>query len=186
MIIFSAPSGAGKTTIVKAVLEKFSQLEFSVSACSRPKRKNEADGKDYYFLTPEEFKSKIKNEEFIEWEEVYPNSYYGTLKSELNRIWSKKKHVIFDIDVKGGLNIKQKYSKQAIAIFIMPPDLKTLSARLQKRNTENSESLNNRLDKAAQEISSASKFDVIIINEIIDKAKNEACDIVDKFLKNEN
>lgn len=182
MIIVSAPSGAGKTTIVRALLEKFPKLEFSVSACSRAKRENEVDGRDYYFLSPEEFKTKIDKDEFVEWEEVYQGSYYGTLKSELERIWSKGNHVIFDVDVMGGLNIKKQYPGQSLAVFVMPPDMETLKQRLQNRGTENPESLKKRLEKAAYEMSFASQFDYNLINDDIGKAKNEAYRVIEKFL----
>lgn len=182
MIIVSAPSGAGKTTIVRALLEKFPKLEFSVSACSRAKRKGEVNGKDYYFLSPEEFKMKIENDEFVEWEEVYNGSYYGTLKSELERIWSKGNHVIFDVDVVGGLNIKKQYPEHSLAVFVMPPDMETLKKRLENRGTENPESLKKRLEKAEYEMSFANKFDHVLINDDIDRAKNEAYNIIEKFL----
>lgn len=182
MIIVSAPSGAGKTTIVRALLKKFPQLEFSVSACSRAKRENEIDGKDYYFLSPEKFKAKINNNEFVEWEEVYKGSYYGTLKSELERIWSKGNHVIFDVDVKGGLNIKKQYPGRSLAVFVKPPDMETLQKRLENRGTETPDSLKKRLEKAVYEISYSMLFDYILVNDEINKAKNEAYDVIEKFL----
>ena len=184
MIIVSAPSGAGKTTIVKAVLEEFPQLKFSISACSRPKRKHEIEGKDYYFITAEKFKAKIDNNEFLEWEEVYPGSYYGTLKSELKRIWSKGKHVIFDVDVKGGVNIKKQYPQHALAIFIKPPDFETLRDRLKKRGTEDNNSLENRLKKAAYEMTFEPQFDVTVVNDNIDEAINETKTLIANFLNN--
>jgi len=184
MIIFSAPSGAGKTTIVKEVIKIFPQLEFSVSACSRPKRENERDGLDYHFLTEKEFKNKIDNNEFVEWEEVYPGNYYGTLKSELKKIWNKNKHVIFDVDVIGGLNIKKKYPENALAIFIKPPDLATLERRLKKRGTDNKDSIKKRLEKAAFELSFEPRFDAIIVNDYIDKAVKEVYMLIQNFLNN--
>lgn len=184
MIIVSAPSGAGKTTIVRGILERFPQLEFSVSACSRAKRINEIDGKDYYFLSPHEFRAKIDNDELLEWEEVYPGSYYGTLKSELTRIWSMGKHIIFDVDVKGGLNIKKQYPQLSLAIFIKPPDMETLKERLINRGTETADTLKKRMEKAEYEMSFAEEYDVVIINDIIDRAINEASRRVENFIKN--
>ncbi len=183
MIIVSAPSGAGKTTIVNSVLKNFSQLEFSISACSRQKRKHETDGKDYYFLTPAEFRSKIDNNEFLEWEEVYPGSYYGTLKSEVNRIWSKGKHIIFDVDVVGGMNIKKQYPARSLALFVKPPDMKTLEKRLRNRNTENPKSLKKRLEKAAFEMTFENEFDISLVNDNIDKAVNDVSKHIQKFLE---
>ncbi len=184
MIIVSAPSGAGKTTIVRGILVRFPQLEFSVSACSRPIRKNEIDGKDYYFMTPEQFRSEIEHDKFLEWEEVYPGSFYGTLKSELERIWSKGKHIIFDVDVKGGINIKKQYPANSLALFVKPPSLETLRERLKKRSTETPESLKKRLEKAEYEMSFAGEFDTQIVNDSIDRAVNEASELVEGFIKN--
>lgn len=184
LIIFSAPSGSGKTTIVHRILESRSDLEFSVSACSRTIRANEKDGVDYYFMSADEFRKKIQNNEFLEWEEVYENSFYGTLKSEVERIWNKGKHVIFDVDVKGGLNIKNYGKKNALAIFVMPPSLEELETRLKKRSTETPESLKKRLDKAAYEMTFADKFDIVIINDdlekAVDKAKKATGNFIDK------
>ena len=182
ILIISAPSGAGKTTIVKSLLREFPQLAFSVSACSRPIRKNETDGKDYYFLTPEKFREKIRNDEFLEWEEVYPGSFYGTLKSELSKIWSMGQHAVFDVDVKGGMNIKKQFPRESLAVFIKPPDMETLRQRLINRGTENPESLEKRLKKAEYEMSFESGFDVSVVNDNLDRAKDEACSIVKNFL----
>ena len=184
LIIFSAPSGAGKTTIVHHVLKKFSdQLEFSISACTRAKRLNEIDGKDYHFITTEDFKQKIKNHEFIEWEEVYTGQFYGTLKSELERIWNKGKNVIFDLDVQGGINLKRNFGRQAFAIFVMPPSVEILELRLKQRQTETPESLAKRIAKAKEEIKVSDQFDKILINENLDKACIEAEKLVSEFLK---
>ncbi len=183
LIIVSAPSGAGKTTIVKKLLDAGLGLEFSVSACSRPKRPNETDGRDYYFLTVPEFRQKIKDKAFMEWEEVYKNLYYGTLNSEVERIWKKGKHVIFDVDVKGGLNIKQQYPDDSLAIFIQAPSLPVLQERLLKRSTEDPESLLKRLDKAGYEMNFAGEFDKIIVNEDLAVAADEAIRTVGQFLK---
>lgn len=182
LIIFSAPSGAGKTTIVHRVLKSRNDLEFSVSASSRNIRDNEKNGVDYYFVTTDEFRNKIKNNEFIEWEEVYENSFYGTLKTEVERIWKNGKHVIFDLDVKGGLNIKNYGKKNALAVFIMPPSMTELENRLKKRSTETKETLKKRLDKAAYEITFADQFDVIIINDDLEKAVDKAITAVNTFL----
>jgi guanylate kinase len=182
MIIISAPSGAGKTTIVKEVMKAGLNLDFSVSACSRQPRPAEVDGKDYYFITAGEFRRKIQNGEFIEWEEVYPGQYYGTLKSEINRIWSKGNHVIFDVDVMGGINIKKLYQELALAIFIMPPSFTILSERLQKRHTESEESLFKRLEKARYEMTFADRFDKIITNNDLPHAVVETTQTIKSFL----
>jgi len=184
LIIFSAPSGAGKTTIVHHVLKKFSdQLEFSISACTRAKRSNEVDGKDYHFMSPQDFKSRIKKNEFIEWEEVYQGQFYGTLKSEIDRIWNLGKHVIFDLDVQGGLNLKHKFGRQSFAIFVMPPSVEILELRLKQRQTETTESIAKRIAKAKEEILLAGQFDKILLNENLEKARAEAEKLVSEFLK---
>ena len=170
-IIFSAPSGAGKTTIVKSLLEKELPLLFSISACSRNRRPNEINGKDYHFLTVDDFKSKITNNAFIEWEEVYENNYYGTLKSEIERIWNSHQHVVFDVDVVGGLNLKRHFGDNALAIFIEPPSLDVLFKRLKNRATENEKSLNKRIEKATHEMKFSSSFDLIIINDKLERSK---------------
>lgn len=182
LIIFSAPSGAGKTTIVQYLLSIFPEISFSISCTTRPKRENEIDGKDYYFLTEEQFQEKIKNNEFIEYEEVYKGRYYGTLHSEIERLWNQGKHVIFDIDVRGGLNLKKQFKDRALAIFIAPPSLKDLEERLKNRNTENLESLLTRIQKADEELSFAKDFDAVIINDNLEKAQNKAKTLVKNFL----
>jgi guanylate kinase len=183
LIIFSAPSGAGKTTIVKHLLESNPDLQFSISAASRPKRLNEIDGKDYYFISAKEFKQKIKNDEFLEWEEVYKDHFYGTLKSEVERIWANGKLVIFDVDVIGGLNIKKYYENKALAIFVMPPSLKHLELRLRGRATDSEENLKKRIKKAEHEISFKDKFDYILINDNLEIAFAEAERVVTEFVK---
>lgn len=184
LIIFSAPSGAGKTTIVHHVLKIFSdQLEFSISACTRAMRPNEVNGKDYHFMSTEEFKQKIKKNEFVEWEEVYQGQFYGTLKSELDRIWNSGKQVIFDLDVQGGLNLKRQFGRQSFAIFIMPPSIEVLELRLRQRQTETPESLAKRVSKAKEEILVADQFDKIVVNETLDKACADAEKLVSEFLK---
>lgn len=181
-IIVSAPSGAGKTTIVHQLLQHELNLEFSISACSRNQRPNETHGKDYYFLGVEGFQEKIKNNELFEWEEVYTNQYYGTLNSELERIWNNNKHIIFDVDVVGGLNLKSKFGPNALAIFIMPPTVEELEKRLRNRSTESEEKIQTRLNKAQQELARANEFDVIIINDQLDKAVKETIATVKAFL----
>jgi guanylate kinase len=182
-IIVSAPSGAGKTTIVKYLLENIPQLEFSVSACSRPKREGETDGRDYYFISAEDFRKKIGNDEFVEWEEVYPGNYYGTLKSELQRIWKKGSIPIFDVDVIGGLNLKKYFGDKALAIFIQPPSMEILERRLRGRNTENEESLKKRLIKVEYEMTFADRFDRIVVNANLQDSLDTALGIVNKFIQ---
>ncbi len=185
LIIFSAPSGSGKTTLVHHLLQQPElNLAFSVSATSREKRPNETHGKDYYFISPDAFKQKIKNDAFIEWEEVYKNNFYGTLKSEVERLINNGKNVIFDIDVKGGLNIKKQYPTNSLAIFLQPPSIAELKKRLQSRQTESAEKIKMRIDKAGEEIQYAKDFDVIIVNDNLEKAKKEAYRIVKSFLEN--
>ena len=178
-IIFSAPSGAGKTTIVKSLLAKKLPLSFSISACSRQKRENEINGKDYHFLSIENFKQKINEQAFIEWEEVYENNYYGTLKSEIERIWNDKKHVVFDVDVVGGLNLKKHFGNNALAIFIQPPSMDVLIERLRNRATESEASLNKRIDKAKHEMTYSTSFDSIIINDQLE----ETIEVAEKKVK---
>ncbi|MCF8217975.1 MAG: guanylate kinase [Bacteroidales bacterium] len=182
LIIFSAPSGAGKTTIVHRVLEKFNNIEFSISATTRQPRSGEKHGEDYYFLSVPDFKRRIIKNEFIEYEAVYQNQFYGTLKSELERIWKKGKHVIFDVDVQGGLNIKKQYPKKALAIFIMPPGLEILEKRLLSRAKDDERSIKERLNKARLELTYAHDFDKVIVNEDLDEAVNEAIQIINNFL----
>jgi guanylate kinase len=181
-IIVSAPSGAGKTTIVKDLLVRFPGLVFSVSACSRTRRHNEQDGKDYYFITPEEFRARIARDEFIEWEEVYPGSYYGTLKSDVERIWAEGKNVIFDVDVAGGLNLKKYFGKEALALFIQPPSPSELEVRLRNRNTEDEESLKKRLSKSVYELTFAGQFDEVVVNDDLGSACKKAGTLVTEFL----
>lgn len=184
LIIFSAPSGAGKTTLVKHLLGAGLGIEFSVSATSRKKRAGETDGKDYYFLSAEAFRDKIAAGEFLEWEEVYKDHFYGTLKSEVERIRSLGRHVIFDVDVVGGLNIKKQYGPAALSVFVMPPTPETLEERLRNRSTESEENLRKRLDKARKELGFAEKFDAILVNDDLDKAKQEAVALVGAFIQN--
>ncbi len=183
LVIFSAPSGAGKTTIVRKMLEQFSSLEFSISACSRPKRNGEANGVDYYFLTPELFRSKIEAGDFVEWEEVYPGSYYGTLRSEVETIWGRGHHVIFDVDVMGGLKLKSTFGNDALAIFVMPPSIDELKKRLECRSTESAETLATRIAKAETEISFAPKFDHIVVNDNLQDAIAKTALLVKSFLE---
>ena len=182
MIIVSAPSGAGKTTIVKHILNQDFNLEFSISATSRPKREGEIHGKDYYFLSKEEFRSKIKNEEFVEWEEVYEGRYYGTLKDEVKRIWGEGNNVIFDVDVKGGISIKKLFSKESLAVFIQPPSIEELKNRLVNRSTDSIEDIQVRVDKAAYEMTFANEFDLIVINDNLEEACSKAVSEIQIFL----
>ncbi|TWO32243.1 guanylate kinase [Seonamhaeicola sediminis] len=183
LIVFSAPSGSGKTTIVRHLLGiENLNLEFSISATSRDKRGTEVDGKDYYFLSAKAFKSKIKNEEFLEWEEVYRDNFYGTLKSEVERIWALGKHVIFDIDVSGGLRIKRKFPEQTLAIFVKPPSIDELKIRLKKRKTESAEKISMRVAKASAELATAPLFDEIVVNDDLEKAFKDAETLVKNFI----
>jgi guanylate kinase len=181
-IIITAPSGAGKTTLVKMLLEKRSDLAFSVSACTRSKRPGETDDKDYYFLSPEAFKTKISNNEFIEWEEVYENMYYGTLYKEIERIWSLGKAVIFDIDVKGAVNLKSKLGEKALSIFIKPPTKDTLRERLILRATEDEATLMKRLDRALEELTYENKMDQVVVNDNLSEAFAELESKINSFL----
>ena len=182
-IIFSAPSGAGKTTIVHALLNSMPQLAFSVSACSRAPRGKEIDGVDYHFLTADEFRNKIQNDEFVEWEEVYSDMYYGTLKSEIERIWSLGKTVVFDVDVVGGLNLKKNFKEQALAVFIQPPSLTILEQRLRNRKTDSEEKIQIRLAKSIQELERATEFDVIIENNVLEVAIEKSKKLVIEFIE---
>ncbi len=185
LIIVSAPSGAGKTTIVRKMLEKGLPLEFSISACSRSMRQNEINGKDYYFLSVSEFKQKIENNEFVEWEEVYEGSFYGTLKSEIERIWKSEKHVLFDVDVKGGVNLKNIFKEKSLSIFIKPPCIEELEKRLRGRGTETEESIKKRVEKANLEMTFMKNFDKIVENDDLEKASGEVINHVLEFLNDE-
>lgn len=181
-LIFSAPSGSGKTTIVKHLLNTNPDLGFSISASTRDKRgRTEQNGKDYYFLTPEDFKQKIDRDEFIEWEEVYAGNFYGTLKSEIERIWNEGRNVIFDVDVKGGLNLKKYFGNKALAIFVKVPSIEVLEARLNDRGTESPQSLSQRLFKAKFEMGFQNKFDVVLVNENLETSLKEAQKLYDEF-----
>ncbi|PWJ36063.1 guanylate kinase [Sediminitomix flava] len=182
IIIFSAPSGAGKTTIVRHLLGKDERLTFSVSATTRQPRPNEVDGKDYYFLSVSDFENKIKNEEFAEYEQVYEGLFYGTLKAEIERIWSLGKHVVLDVDVKGGISIKKIYKEKALAIFVMPPSVDCLLERLIGRNTETEESIKMRTEKAEYELSFENEFDVSVINDKLEKACAESENLINTFI----
>tara|TARA_B100001063_G_scaffold189410_1_gene180093 strand:+ start:2098 stop:2664 length:567 start_codon:yes stop_codon:yes gene_type:complete len=182
LIVFSAPSGAGKTTLVKYILKTFSEIRFSISATSRKARGKEIDGKDYYFFSNEEFKDRIKNDEFIEYEEVYEGNYYGTLKSELNRIWKHKKIAIFDIDVVGGANIKSMFPDETLSIFVMPPSMEVLERRLLERGDVHKEEIDVRIKKAKSELDYASKFDNIIINNDLEESKKIALTLIKEFI----
>jgi guanylate kinase len=183
LIILSAPSGSGKSTIINHILAEGFPLEFSVSATSRPPRGNEKQGVEYYFLHPEEFKERIKKGHFIEYEEVYPDRFYGTLKSEIEEKLEKGKNVILDVDVAGGLNLKKQYGNDALLIFIQPPSIEELQARLKKRGVDSPEVIKNRISKAAYELSLAASYDQVIINDDLEKAKNETIHTITKFLK---
>lgn len=183
LIIFSAPSGAGKTTIVRHLLRKFPQLSFSISATTRPPRAGEEHGTDYYFISKEEFLHRVARHEFVEFEEVYSGAFYGTLMSELDRIWDEGKHVIFDIDVEGGLRLKKKYPERSLAIFVQPPTLDTLKARLAARGTDSPEKLEERYQKASRELAYAPRFDVVLVNDELEKACAEAERLVGNFVK---
>ena len=187
LIIFSAPSGAGKTTIVKHLLNiKDLKLEFSISACTRKRRDNEIDNKDYYFLTVDEFQAKIEENAFIEWEEVYKNQYYGTLRSEIDRIKANNHNIIFDIDVRGGVNIKDQFGDNALAVFVMPPSIEELYKRLESRGTDSEKKIRKRMEKANYEMKFANKFDKIIVNKNLDHALKEAEKIVRQFLNKQD
>jgi guanylate kinase len=182
LVIFSAPSGSGKTTLVKHVMHEFDDLSFSVSACSRPRRRGEKDGRDYYFMDEDLFREKIDRGEFVEWEEVYPGHYYGTLYSEVERIRDNRQNIVFDVDVKGGLNIKRIFGDEALAIFVKPPSVKALEKRLYARDTEPVEKIRMRIAKAEEELAYESLFDVTIVNDNLEKAKKEAREVVDNFI----
>ena len=185
LFVFSAPSGSGKTTIVHHLLgQKELNLDFSISATSRPKRGKEIDGKDYHFISQKQFKEFVKNDDFVEWEEVYQDNFYGTLKSEIERIWQQGKHVIFDIDVVGGLRIKKKFPERTLAIFVRPPSIEEMEKRLRNRQTDSEEKIQERVAKAERELQFAKDFDVVLINGDLDIAKKEAFMLVSDFIRN--
>ena len=182
LIVFSAPSGSGKTTLVRHLLAQDLHLGFSISATSRKPRGKEKDGIDYYFMNALEFQKKIEEKAFIEYEEVYQNTFYGTLTSELERLWAEGKQVLFDIDVVGGVTIKKKYPKETLAIFVQPPSISELESRLRKRGTDNEEKIKERIAKARTELEYAPQFDYCLINEDLDQAKKEVVQVVSDFL----
>ena len=185
LIVFSAPSGSGKTTIVNHLVNQENlNLEFSVSATSRAARPHEVEGVDYYFISATDFKSKIKNGDFLEWEEVYRDNFYGTLKSEIERIWAKGKNVIFDIDVVGGLHIKEKFPEETLAIFVQPPSINDLQKRLKNRKTESDDKINMRVAKASIEMATAPQFDEVILNDDLEVALEKAEDMIAAFVQN--
>jgi len=181
-VIFSAPSGAGKTTIVRNLLKRDLGLEFSISACSRDPRENEVNGKDYHFLGIEGFNEKINEDAFVEWEEVYKDHFYGTLNSEMDRIWSKGNSVVFDVDVVGGLNIKKQFGTNALAVFVQPPSYEELERRLKTRSTETEDKIKQRLDKAHEELKFAKDFDLVLVNDNLEEACDKIEAIIKKFL----
>ena len=180
-MVFSAPSGAGKTTIVRHLLENFDNLEFSVSATSRAPRGQEKNGRDYYFLTEEEFRKRIENDEFVEYEEVYPGSFYGTLKSEVERIWAKGNVIMFDVDVKGGVNIKKIFGEKSFTVFIQPPSLEIMEQRLRARGTDSDQAIKTRIAKAAEEMTYAAKFDTVLVNDVLEESFAKAERLVTLF-----
>ncbi|HEY0262608.1 MAG TPA: guanylate kinase [Chitinophagales bacterium] len=183
VVVITAPSGAGKSTIVRKLLSQYSYLGFSISCTTRPKRENEIDGRDYHFLSIEEFKKKIANNEFVEYEEVYADTFYGTLKSEVEKVWAQRKIVLFDIDVKGALNIKKIYGENALVIFIAPPSVEVLKHRLENRNTESAATLKKRLKRSEEEMSYASKFEKSVVNADFDIAYMNVKNVITNFLK---
>lgn len=182
LLIFCAPSGSGKSTIVQHLVKLDLGLAFSISATSRKPREGELDGREYYFISPEQFRKKIEDHEFLEWEEVYPDQYYGTLKGEVERIWEKGKHALFDIDVVGGLNLKKSYGDRALSVFVSPPSLKILEQRLRARGTDDDTSLRKRLGKAEYELGFSREFDHVLVNDYLEKAFAEAESLVRGFL----
>ena len=184
LVVITAPSGAGKTTIARHLLEHYPMLEFSVSATTRPRRPEEVHGRDYYFITPELFRERINNESFVEWEEVYQGTFYGTMKSEIESIWKSGKDVLFDVDVKGAINLKKQYGDNALTIFIKPPTLQVLTDRLHSRATESPDKVEERISKAQYEIQFESYFDEVIVNDSLHDALIKAEAAVDRFLFN--
>jgi guanylate kinase len=183
LFIFSAPSGSGKTTIIRHLMSLGLGLEFSISATSREPRGEEAEGREYYFINPGEFREKIRKNEFVEWEEVYPGQYYGTLRSEVDRIWNRGRHALFDIDVIGGLNLKRIYGEKALAVFVQPPSLQVLEKRLRERGTDDEASLKKRLEKAGYEMGFATNFDRVLVNDKLEHTLKEAEMLVRSFLE---
>ena len=184
LIVFSAPSGSGKTTIVRHLLNiEPEALDFSISATSRKKRGAEVHGKDYYFISPDEFRQHIDRDDFVEWEEVYADNFYGTLKSEVERIWSEGKHVVFDIDVVGGLRVKEKYPERTLSIFVKAPSIEEMENRLRSRNTDSEEKIRERVAKAKQELAFAEKFDVVLVNDKLEEAQDQAAELVRSFIQ---
>ena len=184
LIIFSAPSGSGKSTIINYLLKQGLNLQFSISATSRPPRGTEQDGVEYFFLSPEEFKKRIANDEFVEYEEVYPDRFYGTLKSQVEKQLAEGQNIIFDVDVVGGCNIKRFYGDRALSVFIQPPSIEDLRKRLEGRGTDSPETINSRIAKAEFELSYAPKFDLIVVNDELEKAEAQALEAIRKFLNN--
>ena len=183
LVIFSAPSGSGKTTIVRELLQRFPQFEFSISATSRQPRGKEQHGIDYYFLSSDEFRQRVERDEFVEWEEVYAGTCYGTLKSEVERIWAKGNVIVFDVDVMGGINLKRLFGDDACSIFIMPRSIEELERRLRGRGTDSEEVIQKRIGKAEFELSKSPEFDYTVVNDVLADAVNEATDIINNFLK---
>ena len=186
IIVFSAPSGAGKTTIVHRLMDRLPELSFSISACTRDRRgRAEVNGKDYHFISVQDFQDKIRHNEFVEWEEVYEGAFYGTLKSEIERIWATGKHAILDVDVKGGLSIKEFYKDRALAIFVRPPSIEVLEQRLNARATDSKSSISSRVYKANFELAFEDRFDVTVVNDVLDEACEHAERLVRNFISGE-
>ena len=183
-ILFSAPSGSGKTTVIREILKRFDCFEFSISATSRPARTGEQDGVDYYFLSPEVFEQKVQAGEFLEWEEVYAGIRYGTLKSEIDRIWNNGHAIIFDVDVNGVMNLKKYFGIDALALFVMPPSVKVLEQRLRNRGTESEENITKRLARSAAELKMSDRFDVTIVNDDLEHAVDETQRVINNYLAN--
>lgn len=181
-ILFSAPSGSGKTTIIREILKRFDCFEFSISATSRSPREGERDGIDYYFLSPETFAERVKNDQFLEWEEVYAGTCYGTLKSEIDRIWDNGHVIIFDVDVNGGMNLKKYFGPDALALFVMPPSVEVLEQRLRGRGTESEENISKRLARSAAELKMSDQFDVTIVNDILSDAVDKTQQVINNYL----
>lgn len=182
-ILFSAPSGCGKTTIIRELMQYFDCFDFSISATSRAPRGEERNGVDYYFLTADEFRQRVAAGDFLEWEEVYQGTCYGTLKSEVQRIWDSGRAIVFDVDVNGGRNIKRYFSDAALSIFVMPPSIEVLEQRLRSRGTDSEEAIQRRLGRSAEELKQASQFDITIINDDLQRAVQEAREVIDQFLR---